>query len=69
MDDLIIPLYDLRAKRRGYEVSVMKAIMDLLGMAGGPVRLPVAKLRPEELKSVQVTMDRWRAWISHKFIR
>lgn len=63
MDDLIIPLYALRAKRKGYEVSVMKAMMDLLGMSGGPVRPPLAELRPDELKSVQATLDKWRAWV------
>jgi 5-dehydro-4-deoxyglucarate dehydratase len=63
MDDLVIPLYALRAKRKGYEVSVMKAMMDLIGMVGGPVRPPLAELRPEELKSVQATIDKWRPWI------
>ena len=42
----MVPLYVLRAKRRGYEVSVMKALMDLLGLAGGPVRPPLAMLTP-----------------------
>jgi 5-dehydro-4-deoxyglucarate dehydratase len=63
MDDLVIPLYALRAKRKGYEVSVMKAMMDLIGMVGGPVRPPLAELRPEELKSVQATIDKWHPWI------
>ena len=49
MTKFVAPLYVLRAGRRGYEVSVMKALMDLLGMAGGPVRPPLAMLKPEEI--------------------
>ena len=46
MSTYVVPLYVLRAKRRGYEVSVMKALMDLLGLAGGPVRPPLANAAP-----------------------
>jgi 5-dehydro-4-deoxyglucarate dehydratase len=38
MSELIVPLYALRGRRRGYEVSVMKALMDRLGLTGGAVR-------------------------------
>src|ERR1043165_2193816 len=31
MNELVVPLYALRARRKGYEVSVMKAMMDLTG--------------------------------------
>src|SRR5882762_5738283 len=57
MDELIIPLYAIRARRKGYEVSAMKAMMDMIGMAGGPVRPPLADLRPEEVKALQATME------------
>src|SRR5689334_1324196 len=30
----------MRARRKGYEVSVMKAVMNVIGLAAGPVRLP-----------------------------
>jgi 5-dehydro-4-deoxyglucarate dehydratase len=63
MNELLIPLYALRAKRKGYEVSAMKAMMDMIGMVGGPVRPPLVDLRLEEIKSVQATMDRWRPWL------
>ena len=43
MDELVIPLYALRAKRKGYEVSAMKAMMDMIGLAGGPVRPPLVE--------------------------
>ena len=57
MSTYVVPLYVLRAKRRGYEVSVMKSLMDLLGLAGGPVRPPLANLRPEEVESLRAEPD------------
>ena len=53
MSSHIVPLYVLRAKRKGYEVSVMKALMDLLGLAGGPVRPPLANLTPDEVEGLK----------------
>src|SRR6266496_2655022 len=50
MNELVIPLYALRVRRKGYEVSAMKAMMDMIGLVGGPVRPPSVDLRAEELK-------------------
>lgn len=61
MSTYVVPLYVLRAKRRGYEVSVMKALMDLLGLTGGPVRPPLANLRPEEVETLRASVADWRA--------
>jgi len=63
MNELVIPLYALRARRKGYEVSAMKAMMDMIGLAGGPVRPPLVDLRPDELESVRASLDHWRPWI------
>lgn len=63
MNDLIVPLYALRAKRKGYEVSAMKAMMDMIGLTGGPVRPPLVDLRADEIKSLQVTIEKWRPWL------
>jgi 5-dehydro-4-deoxyglucarate dehydratase len=63
MNDLVIPLYALRARRKGYEVSAMKAMMDLIGLAGGPVRPPLADLRPDESELLQGMLDKWRPWL------
>jgi 5-dehydro-4-deoxyglucarate dehydratase len=48
VDRAIVPLYELRDKRRGYEVSAMKAMMEGRGLPGGPVRPPLLDLSPEE---------------------
>jgi 5-dehydro-4-deoxyglucarate dehydratase len=63
MDELVIPLYALRARRKGYEVSAMKAMMDLIGLAGGPVRPPLVDLRPEDMESLRAMLERWRPWL------
>jgi 5-dehydro-4-deoxyglucarate dehydratase len=63
MKDLVIPLYALRAKRKGYEVSAMKAMMDMIGLAGGPVRPPLVDLRSDDLATLQGTLDGWRPWL------
>jgi 5-dehydro-4-deoxyglucarate dehydratase len=63
INELVVPLYALRARRKGYEVSAMKAMMDMIGLAGGPVRPPLVDLRPDELKSLQATVDSWRPWL------
>jgi 5-dehydro-4-deoxyglucarate dehydratase len=63
MEELVIPLYALRARRKGYEVSVMKAMMDMIGLAGGPVRPPLVDLRPDDLESLRAMMERWHPWL------
>ncbi len=48
VDRAIVPLYELRDKRRGYEVSAMKAMMEGRGLPGGPVRPPLLDLTDAE---------------------
>src|SRR6185369_15278043 len=62
MNELVIPLYALRARRKGYEVSAMKAMMDMIGLAGGPVRPPLVDLRAEEIESLRATTEKWQPW-------
>jgi 5-dehydro-4-deoxyglucarate dehydratase len=59
MDDYVTPLYALRGRRRGYEVTVMKVLMDRLGLAGGPVRPPLPALAPEDEAALEATIPRW----------
>jgi len=62
MTNLIVPLYALRGRRRGHEVSVMKALMDLLGLAGGRVRPPLVDLRPDEIASLRELVPGFQNW-------
>lgn len=63
MQELVVPLYELRAKRKGYEVSAMKAMMDMIGLVGGPVRPPLVNLKPEEVEAVRTIINRWKPWL------
>jgi 5-dehydro-4-deoxyglucarate dehydratase len=62
MAEMIVPLYALRARRRGYEVSVMKALMDEVGLAGGPVRPPLPRLTAEDVAAVRRLAPAFRNW-------
>ncbi len=57
----VVPLYALRARRRGYEVSAMKALMNLLGLAGGVPRPPIPTLRADDLAYLQTLVPAWQA--------
>ena len=61
MDDLIIPLYAMRARRRGYEVTAMKALMNLMGLAGGHVRPPLPEIAAEHLTELRAMAAKWAA--------
>ncbi len=62
MTDCVLPLYAFRAKRRGYEVSAMKSIMELMHLAGGPVRPPLLNVKPEEMPELQRICDSFRPY-------
>jgi len=61
MDTYVVPLYALRARRRGYEVSVMKEMMNVLGRAAGPVRPPLPILTPQDHADVRALLESWKA--------
>jgi 5-dehydro-4-deoxyglucarate dehydratase len=63
MRDFVVPLYAFRARRRGYEVTVMKEMMNLVGLAAGPVRPPLPPVRPEEIAELKTMLDRWKEWL------
>lgn len=63
MEQLVVPLYVLRSKRKGYEVSAMKAMMDELGLVGGKVRPPLVDLRADDLKILRDMIPKWREWV------
>jgi 5-dehydro-4-deoxyglucarate dehydratase len=63
MNELIVPLYDLRARRKGYEVSAMKTMMELAGLVGGPVRPPLVNLNPDEIETLRGLMEKWKPWL------
>ena len=63
MHSSVIPLYASRARRKGYEVSAMKAMMDMAGLNGGPVRPPLVDVRPEERDELRVMLENWQPFL------
>jgi 5-dehydro-4-deoxyglucarate dehydratase len=63
MNEYVIPLYALRARRKGYEVTVMKEMMNATGQAAGPVRPPLPPLRPDDAAELRTLLERWRPYL------
>jgi 5-dehydro-4-deoxyglucarate dehydratase len=64
MTDYVVPVYALRARRKGYEVTVMKELMNMLGLAGGFVRPPLVPLRADELREIRALVPQWQKTVS-----
>ena len=56
----VVPLYALRTKRKGYEVSAMKTMLNILGLSGGVVRPPLVEVTEAEQYELQSILDGWR---------
>ncbi len=63
MNDYVVPLYAFRSRRKGYEVSVMKTLMDLQGQVGGRVRPPLNDVKPAEVKELKAMLKTWKKWL------
>jgi 5-dehydro-4-deoxyglucarate dehydratase len=63
MRELVVPMYALRARRKGYEVSVMKKMMDLIGLKGGVSRPPLVEVTAEEEKEIAGWLPKWQSWL------
>lgn len=59
----VVPLYALRARHKGYEVSAMKAMMDMIGMNGGPVRPPLVNVKPDEEDELRTILATWEKFL------
>jgi len=55
----VIPLYAIRARRKGYEVSTMKALMDMAGLRGGSVRPPLVDVTDGEKQELRAILETW----------
>ena len=60
MAEYVVPLYAMRARRKGHEVTVMKELMTMLGLKGGAVRPPLVPLRSDELEELRATVPMWQ---------
>ena len=60
VEEEVIPIFDLRAKRPGYMTLVIKEAMNLCGMNAGPARPPICSLSEperEELRSILIRLN------------
>jgi len=57
MQKYVHPLYALRDRVKGYEVAVMKAAMEILGMPAGPVRPPLVNCAAQDIADLRALMD------------
>ena len=63
LDRCVIPLYAMRSRRKGYEVSTMKAMMDMVGLSGGLVRPPLVNVLPEEEDELRAILATWEKFL------
>ena len=63
LERCVVPLYALRSRRKGYEVSAMKAMMDMVGLNGGPVRPPLVNVKPEEEDELRTILATWEKFL------
>ncbi len=57
MRKYVHPLYGLRDRVKGYEVTVMKAAMEMIGMPAGPVRPPLTPCSERDLADLRALME------------
>jgi 5-dehydro-4-deoxyglucarate dehydratase len=63
LERCVVPLYALRGRRKGYEVSAMKVMMDMVGLNGGPVRPPLVNVTPEEEDGLRTILATWEKFL------
>ena len=50
--EFVLPYIEIRNRRKGYAVSIVKAGMKVIGRSAGPVRPPLTDLAPAELEEL-----------------
>ena len=56
LTEFVIPYIEIRDRRKGYAVSIVKAGMKIIGRDAGPVRSPLTDLTAEELAALKSLM-------------
>jgi 5-dehydro-4-deoxyglucarate dehydratase len=63
LDRCVVPLYAIRSRRKGYEVSTMKVMMEMVGLNAGPVRPPLVNVTPEEEDELRTILSAWEKFL------
>ncbi|MBD9399305.1 MULTISPECIES: 5-dehydro-4-deoxyglucarate dehydratase [unclassified Pseudomonas] len=57
IDDFFLPYLDIRNRKSGYAVSIVKAGAKIAGYDAGPVRAPLTDLLPDEYEKLAALID------------
>lgn len=57
LDDFVLPYTEIRNRRPGYAVSIVKAGMTAVGHSAGPVRPPLTDLTQDELAELAALIN------------
>lgn len=57
------PLYALRDKTRGYEVTVVKKMMEMMGKPGGASRAPLMEVKADEVAEIEKLIELYKPWV------
>ncbi|HEX5966733.1 MAG TPA: 5-dehydro-4-deoxyglucarate dehydratase [Pyrinomonadaceae bacterium] len=63
LDRCVVPLFAIRARRKGYEVSTMKTMMEMVGLNAGPVRPPLVNVTTEEEDELRAILGTWEKFL------
>ncbi|HEU4711455.1 MAG TPA: 5-dehydro-4-deoxyglucarate dehydratase [Pyrinomonadaceae bacterium] len=63
IDRCVVPLYAIRSRRKGYEVSTMKAMMEMVGLNAGPVRPPLVNVTADEEDELRAILSTWEKFL------
>ena len=58
LDEIVVPLYQIRNRKPGYKCSMIKTAMNLAGLAGGFVRSPLIELSPDDRRDLEAILTR-----------
>jgi len=58
IDEFFLPYLEIRNRKQGYAVSIVKAGARLAGHSAGPVRAPLTDLEEEEVQALKALMDK-----------
>ena len=58
LDEFVLPYIEIRDRRNGYAVSIVKAGLRAVGRDAGPVRPPLADLTPGEFDELKTLVEK-----------
>jgi 5-dehydro-4-deoxyglucarate dehydratase len=64
LKDFILPLIEIRNRKKGYAVSIIKAGMKVIGRDSGPVRPPLTDLTEQEMAELIALVSKLQAGTS-----